>query len=497
MQFTNDNRAVSEVIGAILVFGLLIALMAIIQTQAVPAANQQVEFDHNQEVQGDLAKFHERVSRVSLSGAGESVNIQAGTGYPSRMVFFNPPRATGTISTSDAGTATLENVRATEPEVRHYLNGSHTVNLESRTFEYRVNYNEFQNSPTSRYEYGILYNEHKNATIVHNSGTVIDDTNINLVFMAGNYSESSGTGQSVDIEPVSAPARPVTVTGDGNDINITLPTDMPIQKWEDLYGDQSHVTINNASGDVKITLDGDRKYTLRMAGIGLESGIKKPSAHYIVPADDGVATIGAGDNATVKYEVRDKYNNPVDGVNVTIDGKTKQTDGEGRVTKTVSPGSPATFNGTIKGCTAGPRCHADFRVQVTDLNPNPSSGVRLVEASETSLLGLSLSSASGITFESQSESVNMTQFRINHYHPNPESHSPVELRDSDGNSVSGIEIGGRFVNESDGLDNINPVEPSGTSYDLLFDSGVDSSEYYVLTIVFENGERSLYFVSPT
>ena len=491
MQFRHDNRGVSEVIGAILVFGLLIALMAIIQTQAIPAANQQVEFDHNQEVQGDLAKFHERVSRVSLSGAGESVNIQAGTGYPSRMLFFNPPRATGTISTSDPGTATLTNVRATDPEVRHYLNGSNTVSLESRTFEYRVDYNEFQNSPTSRYEYGILYNEHKNATIVHNSGSVIDDTNINLVFMAGNYSKGSGTGQSVDIEPVSAPARPVTVTGEGNsDINITLPTDMPIQKWEELYGDQSHVTISNASGDVKITLDGDRKYTLRMAGIGLESGIKKPSAHYIVPADDGVATIGAGDNATVKYEVRDKYNNPVDGVNVTIDGETKQTDGEGRVTKTVSPGGPTTYRGEIEDCSAGPRCHADFSVQVTDLNPNPSSGVKLNETNDAPYLGLIATGNAGMEFESTNGSKSMDKIRFNHYHPDPDGHSPVTMASNDGSITA--EIGGDFVD----AEPLDEVTESGTKYDLEFSSTVDSGDYWIVTIVFEDGDRALYFASP-
>ena len=58
LNFDSDERGVSEVLGAILVFGILVVLLATIQTQAIPAANEQVEFNHNQEVQSDLVGFN-------------------------------------------------------------------------------------------------------------------------------------------------------------------------------------------------------------------------------------------------------------------------------------------------------------------------------------------------------------------------------------------------------------------------------------------------------
>lgn len=498
-KFTTDERGVSEVIGAILVFGLLVALMAIIQTQAIPAANQEVEFNHNQEVQGDLVKFHQVASEVATRGTGESVSIKAGTGYPTRLLFFNPPRATGSISTSDNRTAELRNLEATDAEVADYLNGT-TKDLGTRNLEYAVNYHEFQGAPVTRYEYGILYNEHENATIIKNPGSVVDDTDINLFFVAGNYTRTTGRAQSLDIRPVSAPARPITVTGQGNNnITLVLPTNLSIAKWKDLYENQGTVlgiSDGPRPGTVRIDLDGSRRYTLRIAGLGLEQGVQKPKARYIVPADDGSTTVGAGDQAIVKYEVRDRYNNPVSGVDVDItlpNGTvvTEQTDGDGRVTFPVTPSNPTFVEGRLSGCTTGPECTANFRVQVANLNPNPSSGVRLTEADDAPILGLIATANAGMTFESSNGTRSMDQIRFNHYHPDPNGHSPVEM--SDGSTSITAQIGGPFVDVPDAMDDITTT---GTSYDLTFGGSVGSDHYWIVTIIYENGERALYFASP-
>lgn len=492
-QLTTDERGVSEVIGAILVFGLLISLVALMQTYAIPSANQEVEFNHNLEVQGDLVDFHQRVTTVALQGSGESVSVQAGTSYPSRLLFFNPPNPTGTLQTSERRNAEIQNIEATEPEVEDYLGGS-TLQLDSRSFEYNVNYNEYRNPPTTRYEYGVLYNVHQNATLNQNPGSVIDDRNINLVFMAGNYSETSSQAQSLDVRPVSAPARPVTVTGQGgNNITLVLPTQMNVSEWEDLYEDQSTVlgiTDGPSPDTVKINLNGTQTYTLRMARVGLERGVQKPDAHYIVPVGDGVSTIGAGDNATVKYEVRDEFNNPVSGANVTISGTRKQTDGNGRVKKKVSPGSPTTVRASIDGCTAGARCEADYRVEVTDLNPNPSGGVRLVDTSDSPVLLIFPTGDASMEFESTNGTKSIDKVRFNHYHPDPDAHSPVEMGTASGTITA--DIGGDFVDGS----SLEDITTGGTTYDLTFDDTVSGGDFWIITLIFEDGDRGLYFASP-
>ncbi|MCY4732392.1 Ig-like domain-containing protein [Natronomonas gomsonensis] len=514
MNFITDNRGVSEVVGAILVFGVLIALLAILQTQAIPAANQQVEFDHNQEVQGDLIKFHQTVDEVATTGEKQSVGIKTGTGYPSRLLFYSPPSATGQLSTTENRTVTITNASATEPEVNDYMNGSNTLLLPSRNLRYSVNYNYLDDAPTTRYEYGILYNNFSDATIIENPGSVIDDTDINLNFMAGNYSDSGGLTQSVDVRAVSSPARPVTIEGENDDnITLELPTQLSLSKWEQIVGSQSTVlNVSKPTNDtVRIDLDGSERYTLRMSRLGLEPGVEKPEPHYIVPAEDGVTTVGAGQNATVKYEVRDKYNNPVSGVDVTIEpptgsSVTKTTDGRGRVSLGVTPDSRVSVTAEVDSsvCSAGPRCQANYLVQVSSLNPNPSAGVRLTDATNSEfdapLLDFTLAGDQlAFTLESD-ENTSIQRFRINHYHKDPNAHSPVDLSDGDGGNaeVTGIVIGGDYVGSGDGVDNLNKiVKDEQNSFVLTFDEAVTSDHYAVLTIVYENNERSLYFVSAS
>jgi hypothetical protein len=236
-----------------------------------------------------------------------------------------------------------------------------------------------------------------------------------------------------------------------------------------------------------------------MAGIGLEQGVDKPDAHYIVPVDDGVDSIGAGDNATVSYEVRDVYNTPVSGVNVSISGgRKKATDGNGRVSFMVNPGQPQTFTGEIEDCGTSERCRADYRVQVTDLNPNPASGVILVGAETQEIDGpltdITLANNElGFELESQDGSVAMSRLRINHYHSDPGAHNPAELSNSDGSGTVSVNISGPFVDVS----SLDSVTEDGTEYVLNFDESVESEHYVVMTVVFEDGQRRLFFISPS
>jgi hypothetical protein len=514
MTLKNDTRGVSEVVGAILVFGVLVALLAIMQTQAVPAANQQVEFEHSQDAQGDLVEFHQSASKVANSGDTQSVSIKTGTGYPTRLLFFNPPRVQGSLSTSENRTVTIQNAEATDPEVNDYLDGSN-VTLDTRTFRYDVSYNELQNPPQVRYEYGVLYNQFRNDTTIQNPGSVIDDTSLNLVFMAGDYSRTSGDTQSLDVRPVSAPSRPVTIEGDGGDnITLVLPTDLPVEEWEDLYQSQSTVLDireGPRNGTVQIDLDGTERYTIRMAGLGLEQGVQKPEAHYIVPAGDGVETAGVDQTTTVVYEVRDRFNNPVSGVDVDIDTPsgtvTETTDGSGRVTASVIPTAAKDYSITATMQTpacqpaTSPKCNATYTVQAADISINPMSGVTYESATISNADFLDLlntnNQTADITFQAQgSTSVPISAIRVNHYQDNDDT-QPTDWAMSDGSSEVSGEVSGGFVDAS----SLESVETDGTTYTFgVAENGsgedVNTDDFFVLTITFDNGQRATYFISP-
>ena len=134
-----DDRAVSEVIGSILVFGLLVALLAIVQTQAVPNANAEIEVKHSQSVQGDIADLQSAISRTGTFGGTESVTVETGMTYPSRLVLFNPPSVQGTLASGGPGNVSLENFSAERPDTDSYIGTD--PNFTTHAISYRVDYN--------------------------------------------------------------------------------------------------------------------------------------------------------------------------------------------------------------------------------------------------------------------------------------------------------------------------------------------------------------------
>jgi hypothetical protein len=539
-RFTADERGVSEVVGAILVFALVVAMVGIIQSQAIPNQNQEIEAQHSLEVQSDLTKFHQLASSVAADGSDRSKSFNMGTGYPARLIFFNPPRVQGQLETTDRirpppprpappaspSQVTLKDFSASNQEVDDYITGSQSgrLDLQTRRLQYTVDYNEYQNDPTTRYEYGVLYNEYDTGTIIENEGNIIDGTRINLLFMAGDYAESSTTEESLSVQGVSAPARSVTITGTGSNCNnplkIELPTELKRNKWQDLYSGGNVCSIEDVSGQpkIRINLDPTQTYDLRMSRIGLEPGAASQTAHYIVPVDPGVASAGVGQPATIEYEVRDEFNNPVAGETVQLldeNGNvvtSEPSNDNGRVSFTVNTASTGDFEANLEGGTCSgtrsARCLATYKVQVPGLNLNPNSGVRLVEATTDDPLPNQrtdtpetedaancepTSCEAEVTFENtNSKEVGMESIRINHYNPDPQGHSPVIIED--GSNTVDAKIGGAAKDASQ----LNSIAKDGgtETYTFIFNGEVHEGDYFVVTIIFDNNERALYFVSP-
>jgi len=533
-----DERGVSEVVGAILVFALAIMLLTIMQTQAVPNQNQKIEIQHSLDVQGDMVKYHQVASEVANEGTEQSVAIETGTGYPSRLLFFNPPRVQGTLETSDPAPASISNITSPEPEVDHYIadDAKGELVLDSRTMQYRGNFNEYQNPPVTKYEYGILYNDYEDASVVANPGTIIDGTDINLLFLAGEYAKTSSTTQSVGVQPVSAPARTVPIEHNGTgDLNITLQSDLPLEQWEEAYGSSTNVVdiLKPTPGTVKIQLVNSETYNLRMSRIALEKDVQKPDGYYVVPAGDGTTSVSEGGTTNVRFEVRDEYNNPVSDVPVTVDRPSKSsitndTDSRGRVTVEVTPDSPGTQEATAEidesnkntasGCPGPSRCTADFTLQVTDLSINPGSGVRLNESYIAQAAVVS-ASAGNVSIEVGGQNSNIVNATFNVTGPNDRvidavrmnlysarQNGPVtaDMHNSDGSmAIEGMDIGGQFYTSSEWKNGPAKLTATGeTEYSFwFFDSDgtprvAEDNDYFVLTVVYKNDERAIYFVSP-
>lgn len=533
MNYVSDIRGVSEVLGAILVFGLLIALLSIMQTQAVPAANQEIEIQHHQSMQDDFAGLDEAMSRVAASGAAESTTFTAGTSYPTRLIFFNPPDPTGRLATTESREVYLHNVVAADDDVNDYIDG--TIAVDARRLEYEPGYNRFTDAPRTVYEYGLRYDDYGDEYHVRDPDGVVDGTEIDLRFFGGAYDRSSSGDISPDVRPNSAPARTVTVAGqDGNPPVISLPSDLPAEKWDDALGDQPTVeSVSKPDDRVNIVLNATEVYELRLSRFALETGLEEPQAHYLVPVDGDASTVAGGSDAVADFEVRDRYNNPVSGAHVDLEiegvgGTTVASDADGRVSIAHQPTGPTEITASLTDCGQS-RCTATHTVHLSgsggsEINPAAPTalaeseiGGSLAQDIGDALLGWLIDFGSStddfadITFDSE-EPRTIDSVRVSYYYPAGDSEDDVPkggtISDYEGTEAN-FTVGGGAV-DTDGLKvRQGDDEPSlavgfireATGFTGIFEDTevrpIEEGDFFVMTVTYENGERATYFVTPT
>lgn len=334
VRFWDDNRAVTVQIGAVLLFGTLIIAMSIYQVTVVPSQNADVEYQHSQTVQNQMTDVRNGILRAAATGTIQPSSVTLGTQYPSRVFLVNPPPATGTLQTSDAGVIQLTNVSARNAETNDFFEAIKTWNTSTKTLSYEPNYHEYDNAPIILYESSILSNYYPNAENspaipISNQVLVNEETNtITLVALNGSLSTTQTGSVSVEPVPLSAPYESVEITpeGDAETMTLTIPTKVSPDLMEtrtsltDVSPGPSNETIN-------ITLGGD--YTLRTARIGVGSDTTEPGPRYLTTSEDTVVQ----PNEEFTVSVRDRFNNPVGDQNVTVTANGSVEDTSQRVSQ--------------------------------------------------------------------------------------------------------------------------------------------------------------------
>jgi len=343
MRFSRDRRGQSVVIGTVILFGFLILALSLYQVQVVPQENSDIEFEHSQQVEGEFLDLRNAVLSASRTGAGRSTSLKLGTRYPQRTFALNPPPASGQLSTTDPRELRVENATVEgDGNVVDYWNNrterDGAIAFDTRSLRYSPGYNEFRNGPDLVYEHSLVLAQFEDAALARSGQTVVDsDNRISLTALDGDVDESGTERTSLDPDTLSQSRRSVTLNSTGSDpIVLELPTDVSMaragdleQQWNDrLGGDVESVSV--AGGTVRIELNGSATYHLELGAVGLGDGTA------VTDATDGYITEVSSENGVAVAEVRDRYNNPVEGVTVDIavDGtveETAQTNEEGRV----------------------------------------------------------------------------------------------------------------------------------------------------------------------
>jgi len=347
-----DDRAVSPVVGAVLMLAIVLLLVGVVQTTAIPAANSQLEFRHSEEVRTDVVGLAATADRVADGGHAQRSLVAVGFRYPTRLFFVNPPPVAGTLRTTNARAVTVAGARAVG-ETGDYWNGT------ARTFAthsvvYAPEYNEYRSAPTTVFEPWAVYGRADGRTLPRTATDLIDGRRISLVALDGRYSRSVPTSVGVSVTPTSAPVRTVTVTNGTDPITLTVPTGIRNDTWASLLdeelaspGSDGHVAAFGCQreppdpcGELTLTLE-PGTYELRLGEVGIGSGASQESPAYLTDVEGNATAVTETGRQRLVVESRDRFDNPVSGVSVTVNvtngsGDVRPvapvTDGDGRAT---------------------------------------------------------------------------------------------------------------------------------------------------------------------
>ena len=219
-----DERAVSSVLGFMLVAMIAISILTYVQVYSVPAWNMEIENDHMHEVYADMVVLASDIEDVAILGVQKSSAIPLGVRFPSRGVLINPRAGMdGTLSVVSGNTITITYTNAT---------GTYTKSYPSCTVKYTAYGSAVY--PTIVYEHGIVIRDHGeygNSTTSEQG--LLSGDEITLVMANGSYSSSSMETEALAVYAASTGSETVS---DITQVNITITTDYP-DIWQNLLED--------------------------------------------------------------------------------------------------------------------------------------------------------------------------------------------------------------------------------------------------------------------
>lgn len=363
-----DDRGVSELAGAVLIFAAIIITLSVYQAVVVPAQNERVEFDHNQRLQSDMQNLRQAILNAPSWGSAETVTIELGFRYPARQLLVNPAPPTGTLETDNASEGgpniSIDNAASTG-EVGDYWDGS-TREFETTALTYRPAYNQYTNAPSTNYENSVLYNRFNDTLIPLTSQSLIDDTRIRLVAVGGTLSRNGIGTTSINIRSISPGHRTISVTDSGSPIIISIPTRLDRDTWLEVLDGQfiangsgghiESISVSPIGGSefdrLTIELEPGVTYNLQLAKVAVGRDPGDVQIGYLTRASRNVTSMTTDEEEQLIAEVRNRFNNPVSGVEVTFT-TTNGTFTDGSVTTTVSSDTEGQASAILSASTSG------------------------------------------------------------------------------------------------------------------------------------------------
>jgi hypothetical protein len=283
MDFGVDERAQSVLVGAILLFAILITAFSTYQAFVVPNQNAEVEFNHNQRVQNDMVGVRNELLSTYTTGQDGYAEIELGTQFPPRLLAINPPPPSGTFQTDQPRPIVVETQSGTDI-TDDVLPGGIT---ESRIVSYDPTYSEYNSAGVLRYENSVAYHDFGDSSVQLTGQRLIQGNTIQIVPVPTEFDESGS--RAVAIEPQAG----LTDRTTREDIVVTLPTELSESEWEEILSgelDPADISVTEGAQGRNLTLTLDDEWAIDAGPVGLGSTPGSPRSggvNEINPAAPG------------------------------------------------------------------------------------------------------------------------------------------------------------------------------------------------------------------
>ena len=258
MNFEEDERAQSVLVGAILLFAILIIAFSSYQAFVVPNQNAEVEFTHSQQIENEFSDFRSNVVNAIESTDERSTSFTLGTQYPARLLALNPPAPAGTLSTTEA--------RPIELDGADLVDVCGTDDATTRSLVYEPGYNEHRSAQSTVYEHAFVGTTFRDGESVSQPQRVIQDDRVDLQLITGDISESRTGSFGIDINATHRYTHDEEITA------LTIPSRFDNETWENqILSDQENIESVEDVGEERIEITLDEPLTVSCAVVGLNS----------------------------------------------------------------------------------------------------------------------------------------------------------------------------------------------------------------------------------
>jgi hypothetical protein len=289
MGIITGDRGQSEVVGAILLFGIFVLAIGLLQTYFVPQEIAATEQNHVQEVSDDFTEMYASIGDAAGSNRERSTSVSLGTRYGVSTVFLTPPPARGSITSESAGSITSPS----EGPFTDLDNGlvedvCGLSDVESRAITYEPRYNEYQNAASHTYEAGVHYRMVDSAGLKNSQRLVDDESGVTTIHLTpithGSIRESGTSREPITFKP-GVTGETGTFSGDSSDpVSIAI----PVRNSDGWNASFDGGIVDMSSSQATLTLDNSSKdYRIRCTPIGINTNPgNEPADEFTGEADD-------------------------------------------------------------------------------------------------------------------------------------------------------------------------------------------------------------------